>query len=103
MTDRERIERARRAKLALDEFLTPALASIEADYAEKMVTAAASVDPRAPEVIARLANGVKVVRQVRVLIEAHVADGAVAQAAMDTARRMDELSEPKRRLVQIGR
>lgn len=102
MTERQRIERARRAKEAMDEFVAPALAEIEADYAEKMITAAASVDPRAPEVIARLANGIKVARQVRSLIEAFISDGREAEAALNRAERMKEHSPAALRLLQIG-
>lgn len=102
MTERERVERARQAKLALDNFLTPAFAEVEADYAEKMIAAAASTDPRAPEVIARLANAIKAARQARQLIEALVADGIDAQSRLDRKTRIDGLTQAQRKLLNIG-
>ncbi len=102
MTPNEQIERARRAKLALDEFLAPALDEIEQDYAEKMIASAASVDPRAPEVIVRLANGIKVARQVRMLIESHIAEGKIAENAKTRAEREAEMTPTQRRLLKIG-
>lgn len=101
MTAREREERARRARMAMEEFFTPALATIEADYGEKMIAAAASTDPRAPEVIARLANGIKVARQVRAQIEAIIADGEVARQERERADHLDAMPAAKRRLVQV--
>lgn len=102
MSHNERIERARRAKLAMDEFFTPALDVIEAEYGEKMIAAAASADPRAPEIIARLANGIKVARQVRSQVEAIIADGAVAQNERDANERIAEMTDSKRRLLKIA-
>jgi hypothetical protein len=101
MTERERVERARRAKMAMDEFFVPAFAVVEQDYAEKMIAVAASTDPRSPEIIARLANGIKVARQVRGLIEAAIHDGQEAQAKLDRAEKLDKLTPSQRRLVSI--
>jgi hypothetical protein len=102
MSPDERIARAHRARQAMEEFFDPALATIEADYAEKMIAAAASVDPRAPDIIARLAQGIKVARQVRAQIEAHIADGAVAQKEKADAERLGDMTPAKRRLLAIG-
>lgn len=93
MTEQQRIERARLAKQALDEFLTPAFEIVEQDYGEKMIAAAASTDPRAPEVISRLANGIKAARQAKAMIEALVADGEVAAADKARAEKNAELAE----------
>lgn len=86
----------------MDEFLAPAFEAVEADYAEKMIASAASTDPRAPEVIARLANGIKVARQVRAQIEAIVADGLVADAERTREGREKGMSAAKLRLMKIG-
>lgn len=102
MTDRERVELARRAKLAMDEFLAPAFAIVEADYAEKMIAAAASTDPRAPEIIARLANAIKATRMARNQIEGFVADGIVAQNNIDQQKKVETLTPAQRRLLNIG-
>lgn len=102
MTPNEKIDRANRAARAMEDFFDPALANIEADYAEKMIAAAASVDPRAPEMIARLANGIKVARQVRAQIEAFIAEGQVAQAEKDRNAKIEELTAPQKRLLRIA-
>lgn len=102
LTEAQRVELARRAKLALDEFVAPALAMIEADYAEKMIAVAASTDPRAPESIARLANGIKVARQVGALIESYVLDGDLAKRDMIRATEIKDMSPAKQRLLKIG-
>lgn len=102
MNDRERIERARRAKLALDEFMAPAFAAVEADYGEKMIAAASGTDPRANDVIARLANGIKAARQVKAYIETFVYDGELAKAGMIRAERVEAMTPAQRRLLNIG-
>lgn len=102
MTPEERIGRARRAKAAMEEFLDPALATIEADYGEKMIATAASVDPRSTDIIARLAQGIKVARQVRAQIEAFIADGAVAENEKAEAQRLEEMTPAKRRLLRMA-
>lgn len=102
LTESQRVERARRAQMALDEFVAPALALIEANYAEKMITVAASTDPRAAESIVRLANGIKVARQVGGLIEAYVMDGDMAKRDMIHARNIEEMSPAQQRLLKIG-
>lgn len=102
MTAEQRIARAHRAKQALEEFLTPALASIEAEYAEKMIDAAASTDPRAPDLIQRLATGVKVARRIRAQVEAFVQDGDVAAMDKAYAEKIGDMAVPDRRLVQMA-
>ena len=101
MTQQERIARAHRAASAMDEFFNPALTEIETEYAEKMITIAASSDPRAPEVIARLANGISVARQVRARIEKFIADGEIAQAEKRIAEAMESMSAPDRRFITM--
>lgn len=102
LTESQRVERARQAQMALDEFLAPAFAVVEADYAEKMVAAAASTDPRAPEVIARLANGIKAARSARSQIELLVADGVEAKDAIARNARIDDMTPARQRLARIG-
>lgn len=102
MTELERIERARRAQMALDEFLAPAFAVVEADYTEKLVNAATSTDPRSPEMIARLAAGMKAARSAHNQIMALVMDGEITKAGMIKAERIGAMTEPDRRLLNIG-
>ena len=102
LTEQQRVELARQARMALDDFLAPAFAMVEADYAEKMITAAASTDPRTPEVIARLANAIKASRQAHNAIKLLVADGDVAKSQMIRAERVEEMSPARKRLLNIG-
>lgn len=102
LTDSQRVERARQASMALETFLEPAFAVVEADYAEKLIAAASSTDPRAPEIIARLANGLKAARSARSQIEALVADGIDAQRTIERTEKVTELSPARQRLLRIG-
>lgn len=101
MTRNEQIEYARRAELALNEFFAPFLREVEAEYAEKIISVAASPDPRAPDIIARLANGVSVARQIRAKFDAVVASGELAQLAKKQDERFKDMSASDRRLVSI--
>jgi len=101
MTPTERIQTAERAKAALSEFLEPAFARVEQDWAEKMIEVAASSNPRAPEIITRLATGVKAIRTVRGLIEGIVADGKLAEAEHQRSAQISRMSEHKRQVVGV--
>lgn len=101
MTPADDIARADRAKAFMDEFLAPAIAHVEQDYAEKMISTAASTDPRAREIIERLANGVKAVRVVKSLIERHIMDGAIAQQDMQRSAQLSRMSDHKRSVVGV--
>lgn len=101
MTPAERMSRADRARAAMDEFFGPALEHVEAEYAEKMIKTAASSDPRATDVIARLANGIKAARTVRALIEAHVSDGVLAEQELKRSAQVARMSDHKRSVVGV--
>jgi len=97
----DRVARGDRAKAALAEFLEPAFKQVEHDYAEKLIAAATSTDPRAREVIERLSHGIKAVRVVRGLIEAHVLDGAIAEKEMRSDAKLARMSEFQRATVGV--
>lgn len=101
MTPSERLAHAERAKAALNDFLAPAFEKVETEWAEKMIAAAASSDPRANEIITRLATGVKAIRTVRAQIEAAVADGAMAEADIKRSAQIAQMSEHKRSIVGV--
>lgn len=101
MTPADRFARAERAKSAMAEFLAPAFAKVEAEWAEKMIAAAASSDPRAEQIITRLATGVKAIRTVRALIEADVADGSMAEAEIKRSAQIARMSDHKRSVVGV--
>lgn len=100
-TPADRLATAERAKNALSEFLEPAFEAVEHEWSEKMIAAAASTDPRAEQIITRLATGVKAIRTVRKLIEAHVADGALAEAEMKRGAQIARMSDHKRSVVGV--
>lgn len=102
MTPEQRAERVRQAKAAFDEFVAPFMDEVESDYSEKIISVAASADPRAPEVIARLANGISVARQIRAKFNAYIAEGAVMEAQRDRAERFEGMSASDLRLIDIS-
>lgn len=102
MTEQQRAERARRAAQAMKEFFEPAFDVVEQDYTQKIIDAAASSDPRTPEVIARLANGIKAMRSAKAMIVSIIMDGEVAQSEINRAERDEQLTAPQRRLRNIA-
>lgn len=102
LTDRQRVERGRRAAQALEEFLAEPIAEIEQDYMEKMVEVSATTNPRVPEILERLANGVKIARQIRARIEARVLDGKAVENEIERAKRIEQMSAPQRKLLNIA-
>lgn len=101
MTDAETVERARRAKIAYDEFYGPIFGVVEVDYIEKMIEVSASANPRTPEMITRLALGVQVARQFRAQFDTIIAAGEVAKDNIERAERMGAMPPAKRRLASI--
>lgn len=93
MTPSDRMARGERAKAAMAEFFGPAFEHVEQEYAERMIATAASTDPRAPEVIARLANGVKAARVVRGQIEAFIMDGKMAEEEAKRGAKIAQMSD----------
>lgn len=102
LTPQQRQERARRAKMAMEEFFNPALSEIEKDYAEKIIGVSASTDPRQPEIVTRLGIGVQVCRQIKALVEAHIADGEVAAREIARGERIQSMTPAKGRLLNIA-
>lgn len=101
MTEGQRVERARQAKLALDNFLDPAFAVVAEEYQARL-TGLCATRPWATNEIAALANATRVVTEVRSQIAALVADGAEAQNGIDRAKRIEGLSPARKRLLNIG-
>lgn len=97
-----RIADAEQARQALDRWLGPAFAEIERDYADRIVSLAAS-EPWADKKIAKVAIGLKIAREVRRQIEAVVADGKVARAEHAHARQIEAIPVEKRRMLGLGR
>ena len=101
MTEAQRIDRGRRAKLALDEFLNPAIDALIAAYTARLEEIA-STQPWEAGKITALANAQRITRQVRTQIENIVHEGERAKSDREHALEIEKLSPAKRRLLNIG-
>ena len=101
MTEAERIDKGFAAQRALDSFLDPAFDVVRAEYEARLRALCAS-KPWAHNEIAALANATRIVDEVRGQIAMLIVDGEAAQAGKDRARRIEELTPAKRRLLHIG-
>lgn len=96
----QRIHAADAAERALRDHLQPAFATVEALYIQRLASVAAS-EPWAVDKLRSLALALKVSQEVRSHIEAVVADGPVAQAAVKHLRKIEALSPERRRILGI--
>jgi hypothetical protein len=101
LSDPQKIERARRAEMALNEFLDPAFELVADIYAQRLEDIA-SATPWEANKITALANALRIAKEVRGQIQMLVTDGAVAKSKVDFAKRVENLSPAKRRLLNIG-
>ena len=101
MTEAQRIDRGRRAKMALDEFLDPAFEAVIAAYTAR-IEEIASTQPWEAAKITALANAVRIARSVKAQIEAHVHEGERAKSDRERTQEIEKLSPAKRRLLNIG-
>lgn len=101
MTDEaQRIQNAQQAERALKDHLAPAFALIEQVYTHRMAQVAAA-EPWAVDKIRSLALALKVSQEVRSHIEAIVADGPVAEAAVTHLRKIETMSPQRRRILGL--
>jgi hypothetical protein len=101
LTDAKRIERARQASLALKDFLDPAFELVVASYLDR-VEQLASTTPWEAGKITALSNAARIAKEVRGQIAQIVADGADARSNIDRAKRIEELTPARKRLLKIG-
>jgi hypothetical protein len=100
MTDDQRAERGRRAKLALDEFLEPAFQTVIDTYTQR-VEELASKAPWDAQKITALANATRIAKQVKAQIELMIYEGEIAQSAKQRAREIEKLSPARRRFLDM--
>lgn len=100
LTEAQRVERARQAQHAL-EFMAPAFDELHAVYTDRL-KAIASTAPWEAHKITALANATRILEEVRTQITGLVRDGVDAQAKIDRAKRVEDLSPARRRLLNIG-
>lgn len=96
LSDEEKVARAMRAKLAMDEFLAPALKSLEAEYLVALTTLAAS-EPWETGKITKLAVAQRVIASVGQQIITVVLDGGIASQELERAKKIAALPDAKRR------
>jgi hypothetical protein len=101
LTPQQRVERANRAKRAMEEFLDPAFELVMDTYLSRVEELSAK-EPWSASKITALANATRIAREVRSQIEAIVRDEVDARAGIKRAQRIEELSPARRRLLQIG-
>lgn len=101
LTPQQRIERATRARRALEEFLEPAFGLVMDTYLARVEELSAK-EPWSASKITALANATRIAREVRSQIVAIVLDEADAKANIDRAERVEALSPARRRLFNIG-
>ena len=101
MTPEERIERARRAQHALDDFLAPAFEVVVEEYHGRLAAVCAK-EPWAADKIAALANANRIVQEVHRQIVGLVLDADDAKAKKARAQHIESLTPAKRRLLNIG-
>lgn len=99
MSNTERADRGRRANEAFDEFVSPALTMARATYLEAMTRIAAD-EPWQAAKITKLAIAQKVIDMIEEHMRASMLDGAEAQRAIDHARKVSDIPEHRRTLLQ---
>jgi hypothetical protein len=100
MNEQHRIETARRAALAMEEFFAPAFDLVHGEY----LAAMSDVATRAPwetDKITKLAVAAKVVREVRSQIQSLINDGDVAKAELARRTQIESISHEKRKILGL--
>lgn len=101
LTDSQRVERARQAAMALSDFLDPAFEVVVASYAERLEQLASTTPWEAGKITA-LANAVRIAKEVRNQIALLVADGSDARQIIARAKKIEEMTPARKRLLSIG-
>lgn len=104
LTEAQRVDRARRAEMAFDEFFRPVLDHLRATYTERMVeVATGELNPaRRADKITSLAGGVVILDNFEANLLHYMQDGKAARSDMLRAERIEKLTPAKRRLLNIG-
>lgn len=104
MTEVERISRAQRARAAMDEFIAPMLSELRDAYSERLVLVAndeLNRDKRADKITA-LSHAIKIVSTLENGMAAIIMDGDIARKEAVRAEKIEGMTAPQRRLLQIG-
>lgn len=101
VNEAQRIERARRADMAIDEFMGPAFEFARAAYMERLAQIAA-VEPWATNKITNLAIAARVLDEVKGQIVAVIRDGDVAKSEMIRAEQIERIPHAKRKILGLS-
>lgn len=96
-----RIERSRRAGLAMEEFLAPAFDVLRAEYTSRLKEVCAK-EPWAANKIAALANATRIVEEVERQLAGLIVDGDVAKGERERVAKIAEMSPQRRKILGIG-
>jgi hypothetical protein len=104
MTPEQRLAKATRAQAALDEFLSPMFAEMEAEYSSRIIEVANTelLFWRRASKLTRLSDALRMVRTLRAGMQAIIADGDAAQSEKIRQDKIRQMTEPQRRLLKIG-
>ena len=104
MNEADRIARAHRASQAFEEFLEPMLGEMEAEYSARIIEVANTelLFWRRTSKLTRLSDALRMVRTMKAGMEALIEDGNVANSDKARKERINQMSEPQRRLLKIG-
>lgn len=101
LSEAQRIDRGRRAEMALEEFLDPAFDAVVAAYTARIEELAAT-QPWEAQKITALANATRIAKQVKAQIEAVVYEGERAKSDRRKAEEIEKLSPAKRRFLDMA-
>lgn len=100
LTDAQKVERARRAEMALDEFLDPAFQAVIDTYSARLEDIA-SKQPWEATKITALANATRIAKEVQGQIKLLVYEGQEARRKIVRAEEIEKLSPAKRRFLNM--
>ena len=104
MTHAERIAAAHRAQSALDEFISPMLDEIEAEWLSRMSEVATT--ELAPHLradkITSLSVALKITKTIRAGLMESVRDGEIAKSEKLKAESIEQMSDARQRLLKIA-
>jgi len=102
LNEAQRVERAVRARSAIDEFFAPALARAHTAFSARLKEICAR-EPWAADRIAAVANAIRILEELGRDLESAIHDGDAAAAALLRAEKYEKLTPARRRLLGIGR
>lgn len=101
MTEAETSERARRAAEAKATFYGPAFDVLRNEYAKRIASVAADVEPSANEKMTKLGLAIRVLDLVEAQVDAVITAGTVADRERKHAAQIERIPIEKRRIMGL--